>query len=190
MKRVLVTGFEPFGGKTKNISEQALAGIDGLDQVQAVVLPVEFGKAAMTALAHIEHGNFDAVIATGEKPGLTPAVHFEERARNRAFAALIPDNAGQRTIGRIDKSAPPHLAATLDYTPLEHTLDTLDIRHRRSLKAGQFVCNEVLFQLLNEQRLGRIDPDLQIGFLHLSKLDDETAARAMRSVAETVRGQD
>jgi pyroglutamyl-peptidase len=188
MKRVLVTGFEPFGHKKTNTSEAALKSLRGMEGVQTLVLPVEFGRAALMATEHAKYGDFDTVLSLGEKPGVRSAVHLEEQAQNRAFALAIPDNAGVRTMKKIDKQTRElWLPSTLDYAPLEDSLDELGIRHRRSRKAGQFVCNATLFGLLSAQKQGDVRSDVSIGFAHLAHMDADTAAEAVGRMAETLR---
>lgn len=191
MKRVLVTGFEPFGRKKTNTSEAALKGARGMEGVQTLVLPVEFGRAALMAAEHAKYGDFDTILSLGEKPGIRPAIHFEERAQNRAFALSVPDNAGVRTMKKLDKETQElWLPSTLDYDPLEESLDEIGVRHRRSHKAGQFVCNATLFSLLNAQKQGHLKPDVSIGFAHLAHMDKDIAAEAVGRMVETLRDRD
>ena len=189
MKRVLVTGFEPFGGKKTNISEQALAGLGDLENVQTVVLPVEFGRAGLEAAALTNDGDFDAVLLLGERPSLGPVVGLEQRAHNRAYAGVIADNAGQRRLlSKIASEGPRRLPATMDYGPLEAALEHEPLRVRQQRKIGRFVCNDLFYNLLHEQALGNISPDVEIGFAHLGTGTDVPAAQhAVRKAAETLR---
>ena len=44
MKRVLATGFEPFGGSTVNPSQQLIEALDG--DIATALLPVSYARAA------------------------------------------------------------------------------------------------------------------------------------------------
>ncbi len=189
MKRVLVTGFEPFGGKKTNLSEQALSDLHDLEAVETTVLPVEFGRAGLEATALAEDGHFDAMLFLGERPSVGSVVGFEQQAHNRAYAAAVPDNAGQRRLfSRIVKDGPRVLPATMDYGPLKAALEEKRIRARFQQKIGHFVCNDLFYNMLYAQTSGDIDPEMQIGFVHLgTNTDVPTVQRATRRVVETLQ---
>lgn len=190
MKHVLVTGFEPFGGKKTNISEQALAGLQDMENIQTAVLPVEFGRAGLEAAALTNDGGFDAVLLLGERPSFHPTIGFEQRAHNQAYAGVIADNAGQRRLfSKIAHDGPSMLPATMDYGPLEAALEHEPLRVRQQRKIGRFVCNDLFYSVLHAQASGDISPDVEIGFAHLGTgTDAATARHAIRRAAETLRG--
>jgi pyroglutamyl-peptidase len=95
--KILITGFEPFGGYAVNPSSEAVGllpdQIDGTDIIKKV-LPVVFGDAADQLTEMIRETVPDAVICTGlaaGRKGITPeliAVNIRD--------ARIPDNAGRQ----------------------------------------------------------------------------------------------
>lgn len=146
MTRVLVTGFEPFGGDSVNASREAVARIDvealrlrGVD-VATATLPVSFagGPDALES-AIVEHRP-DVVICVGEAGGraeVTPELNaFNEQV------ARIPDNDGQQPSGPLDEG-PAVLTARLDPAVLTAAIAASGIPARVSEDAGRFVCNAV-----------------------------------------------
>ncbi|MFY8002905.1 MAG: hypothetical protein ACOVO8_04865, partial [Candidatus Nanopelagicaceae bacterium] len=95
-RRVLISGFEPFGGSNLNssqlvvevISKESFSGLD----LFTVILPVEFGKAADVLLSKVKEIDPEIIIAFGQAEGrkaLTP-----EKIAINLDSARIPDNAG------------------------------------------------------------------------------------------------
>lgn len=187
--KVLITGFEPFGGKNKNITQQALEGVDEFEDVYAEILPVEFGRAAALAARLAEDDEFDSILLLGERPSLTPVIGFEKQAHNRAFAAIVPDNANRRRLwSPVIKGGPSTLAATMDYEAIRPVLKVEGMHNRVQQKIGRFVCNDVFYQMLHLQKVGEINPDVQIGFAHIGSGTGEVAANtAVRRLVTTLR---
>ena len=94
---VLLTAFEPFGGRAKNASAEALAGVmqqagalPGLS-LTARLLPVEAGLAADQLRSALDEVRPDVLLSLGEAP--RDVVCLEQMGYNeRRFS--IPDNAG------------------------------------------------------------------------------------------------
>lgn len=146
MTRVLVTGFEPFGGDAVNASAQAVARIDvaglrrlGVDVV-AVTLPVSFQGGPDALEAAIRAHRPDVVVCIGEAGG-RKAVTPELNAVNEQVAR-IADNDGQRPSGPID-DGPETLKATLPPEGLAKAMAAAGIPAEVSEDAGRFVCNTV-----------------------------------------------
>ena len=140
--KILVTGFEPFGGDTENASGVA---VRALADVATGILPVEFGTAAMRLHELVAERRPDVVVCVGEA-GLRTQVSVERRARN-LVDARIPDNAGKQPRGEvIDPACGDWLATTLDVERVAGAVEGVVV----SDDAGLFVCNETYFRALNE----------------------------------------
>lgn len=146
MTRVLVTGFEPFGGDSVNASQEAVARIDVEDlsrrglEVTRVTLPVAFVGGPDALEAAIAAHRPDAVICVGEAGGrheVTP-----ERYAVNDQVARIPDNDGQQPVGHLD-GGPRVLDARIDPQRLADAIQAAGIPARVSEDAGRFVCNAV-----------------------------------------------
>ncbi|MFC7431447.1 MULTISPECIES: pyroglutamyl-peptidase I [unclassified Agrococcus] len=143
--RILVTGFEPFGGDAENASREAVQrlggrGVDGIDVVVGV-LPVAFraGPEALRALV-AEHVP-DAVLAVGEAGGRT-AVTPERHGRNR-IDARIPDERGEQPRDVPVDDGPELRPATLDVDALAAAVRDAGVAAEVSDDAGGFVCNRL-----------------------------------------------
>lgn len=138
--RVLVTGFEPFGGRKVNASWELASRLPGRvagKRLAAVRLPVVYGKAWPLLDEAIASFKPDAVVAVGECPGRT--VRLERIAINLRQGGK--DNAGRSCAGEpILEDGPSAQLATL---PLER-MPVGEV----SLCAGTFLCNEVFYRLM------------------------------------------
>jgi pyroglutamyl-peptidase len=102
-KKVLISGFEPFGGSDLNSSQLVVEAISkesftGLE-LSAVILPVEFDKAARVLLSKVKEVNPEIIISFGQAEG-RKAITPEKIAIN-LDSARIPDNAGELRVNKV-----------------------------------------------------------------------------------------
>ena len=97
--KVLLTGFEPFGGETVNPAKEAVKlvkdEIKGAEIVKCYV-PVVFGKAIETVHEAMKKENPDVVLCIGQAGGryeITP-----ERVAINCDDGRIPDNEGNQPV--------------------------------------------------------------------------------------------
>ena len=146
--RLLVTGFEPFGGDTENATLAAVdrwtADWSGARMITAV-LPVSFAAAPSALRELVDRHRPDAVLAVGEAGGRS-AVTPESRARN-VMHARIPDNAGARP-RTVPIDAGPEWV-DLPYRPdaAVAAIRAAGVPAHVSHDAGTFVCNRVARQV-------------------------------------------
>src|SRR5512146_3041576 len=98
--KLLLTGFEPFGGSPVNPSEQVVRaierqGIKGV-QLQTAILPVERIAGPAMLIRAVQNDKPDAVLCLGEA-SRRAAISIERIAVN-LLDYRIPDNAGQRVV--------------------------------------------------------------------------------------------
>ena len=97
--KVLLTGFDPFGGESVNPAFEAIkllpSTIAGAEIVY-VEIPTEFKKSAPAVEAAIKEHNPDIVINVGQAGGRS-CVTVEKVGINLADAR-IPDNAGDQPL--------------------------------------------------------------------------------------------
>ena len=115
MKKILVTGFEPFGGEKINPAWEAVKALPetiGDAQVIKLHVPVEFGVGAQKVIDALEGERPEIVLCVGQAGGrskITP----EFVGINWAHAR-IPDNAGKQPLSqRIIDGAPDAYFASL-----------------------------------------------------------------------------
>lgn len=171
--RVLVTGFEPFGGETINPSwlvAQALDGerIGGVP-VAALQLPCIFDASLRAMDTAIDEFEPTLVIALGQAAGRCD-LSFERVAIN-LDDARIPDNAGAQPVDRrVIDGAPAAYFTSLPVKAIVSALRQRGIPASLSMSAGGFVCNHLFFGLMH--RLAA-RPGVRGGFVHLPLLPEQ-----------------
>lgn len=162
--KVLITGFEPFGGQAVNPSWEAVSRLPeriGTARLVRLCLPVEYERAPQMLREAMEREAPDCVICVGQaggRAGITP----ELVAINMADAQMA-DSAGVTHRGeRLIEGAPDAHFATLDVRAMVAGLKKAHIPAALSYSAGAYVCNSVMFCALDAARPGQ-----QCGFIHV-----------------------
>lgn len=175
--KLLVTGFEPFGGEESNPSAGILAllprRLSGFS-VHTLILPVVFGESSRKAGAAIRELRPAAVLMLGQAGG-RPDISVERVAVN-LDDARIPDNRRKRPVDRpIDPSGPDALFSTFPSRAIVDAINAAGIPASLSYSAGTFVCNHLLYSVLRQLSLEA--PDVIAGFVHLPWLPGQAAAK-------------
>ncbi len=177
--RVLVTGFEPFGGEAINPAWEVARALDGarigVARVSAEQLPCRF-EACATALARAMLADTPTVvIALGQAAGRSDV--SVERVAINIDDAPIADNGDAQPIDRpIVTDAPPAYFSTLPIKRIVATLRAQGIPASVSQTAGTFVCNHLFFHLMH--RIATAHPAVTGGFIHLPMLPQQAAGQA------------
>lgn len=165
--RILVTGFEPFGGETVNPSWEAAARLpDRLGSAEIVRLrvPVTFEGCLPPVIRAIEHEKPDAVLCLGQaggRSGLTP-----ERIAVNLDDAGMPDNAGFRPADRpVRADGPAAYFSTLPVKAIAESIRQAGVPASVSNTAGTFVCNHLMYGVLDY--CAENCPELRAGFMHI-----------------------
>ncbi|MGQ0613246.1 MAG: pyroglutamyl-peptidase I family protein [Planctomycetaceae bacterium] len=162
---LLLTGFEPFGGLSRNPSGEIARALEG-EGVQAALLPVDYARVG-TALAGLLDRSWEAVLLMGVAIG-RPRLSLERVALNYRDPGR-PDNAG-RTPERAEvvPGGPAAYFATLPLESLSAALAAAGHPVEISLSAGAYLCNAA-FYLARHALDARGIP---CGFLHLPPTPD------------------
>jgi pyroglutamyl-peptidase len=180
MKRVLVTGFEPFGGSDTNPSQELLAELDG---VETAVLPVSSARAGAARRAAVRRTDPDVVICFGQAE-TREEISVERFAHNLDEASTSDNDEASGSGSAIDPTGPTAYASTLPVDELVAALREEGIPAGPSRDAGGFLCNHVFYVLMRVLEQER--PQAIGGFVHVPLLPPETLARAARIVVERV----
>lgn len=152
MKKVLLSGFEPFGGEKVNPSLELVRRLqderwEGVE-VHCVQLPVVFGEAIAKMNEAIAALNPDVVIGIGQAGGRT-ALSIERVAVN-VDDASIPDNAGNQPIDRaIRPDGPAAYFSTLPIKTMMRAAQEAGVPAAISNTAGTYVCNHLMYGILH-----------------------------------------
>jgi pyroglutamyl-peptidase len=161
---ILLLGFEPFEGFAVNPSWEAIRDLDGRElrgsRVFSRRLPVSYAKAGPELERALAETGPATVVAFGVHGGR--GIRLERVALNVDHATR-PDNDGAAPIDeRILAGAPLALPTTLPLDRIEAGLRAAGLEVQRSFHAGTYLCNHVLFLLM--QRV------LRAGFVHVPPL--------------------
>lgn len=162
---ILVTCFEPFGGREVNMSREAvlaLPEVSGGRRLQKLCLPVVFGKAAEAAASAALALGASAVLCVGEAGG-RKTVTPEMAALNLRYAR-IPDNLGQTPMDEpVIPGGAGALFSTLPARAMAAAIAGAGLPGEVSYSAGVYVCNDLFYSLLHYFR----GSGVRCGFIHV-----------------------
>lgn len=188
--RILLTGFEPFGGDPVNPSLLIARALDGEvvagARVVAVELPCVFHRALSAldeALARTRPVLAVALGLAAGREGLSI-----ERVAINVDDARIADNAGEQPVDEpIAPGGPAAWFSTLPIKAMAAELNAAGVPASVSQTAGTFVCNHVFYGL--QQRLA--GTGVRSGFIHVPLLPEQAdryPGKPVLALAEQVRG--
>ncbi|GAA2388290.1 pyroglutamyl-peptidase I [Nonomuraea africana] len=161
MTRVLLTGFEPFGGETTNPSYDAAVLVPG---VSVAELPCTFAGALTALREAVDRHDPELVLCAGQAGGR--AVISVEKVAINLIEARIPDNGGRRPYGvPVVAGGPDAYLSTLPVKAMARAVREEGIPAEVSYTAGTFVCNQVAYGLAHLIATER--PGLRGGFVHV-----------------------
>jgi len=169
VKRVLLTGFEPFNNATLNPSKEVVEKTNHRSIVAKEVLPVVFSKAAKRLIELIEEVKPEVVIALGQAEG-RPQINLERVAINYMHGQ-IADNEGVFALsGEISKDAPAAYFSTLPLELISQSLTAVKIPVAISLSAGSFLCNHIFYSMQHHLH----GKGAHSGFIHLPLISEQS----------------
>ena len=170
-KKLLITGFDPFGGGNINPSWEAVRLLPeqiGQYQIHKLAIPTVFGTAAKMILTQAQQLHPDVIISVGLAGGrdaVTP-----ERIAVNIRDARIPDNRGFQPSGdRVVEEGPAAYFSTLPVEKMAEHIRRVRIPAAVSNTAGTFVCNDVLYSLLHHFA----GTSVRVGFIHVPYLPSQ-----------------
>ena len=187
MKKLLITGFDPFGGESINPAWEAVKLLP--DEIGAYALtkmeiPTVFGVAGREVLDAAQEVQPDAILCIGQAGGrkaITP-----EMVGINLRHARIQDNAGNQPQDEpVAAEGPTAYFATVPVRKMTAAMEAAGIPAAVSYSAGTFVCNDTLYAVLHHYA----GTAVQAGFVHVPYLPQQ-AKEGVPSMAleEIVRG--
>ena len=165
MKKLLITGFEPFGNCDKNPSWMAVEALPeqvGDYALRKLALPTVFGRAGTLVLEAAKAFDPDVILCVGQAGGrdaVTP-----ERIAVNIRDARIPDNAGNQPRGAfVAEDGPAAYFSTVPVMKMAQAIRDREIPATVSNSAGAYVCNDTLYLLLHAYA----GTDTRVGFIHV-----------------------
>lgn len=185
---ILITGFEPFGGERSNPS--ALLAQRLGDRHPAVVLPVEFAGLRERLTGLLDRWRPTHVVCLGLSARAT-GVTFERVALN-LIDATIPDNAGEQPVDvPVVPGGDPAHWVTLPVKRMLAATREAGVPGELSLSAGAYVCNALLYTLLDLLADQPMTTRAQGGFIHLppaDTLDPDRQELGLRAALSSLSG--
>ncbi|WP_346839488.1 pyroglutamyl-peptidase I [Microbulbifer sp. SAOS-129_SWC] len=171
--KILLTGFEPFGGEAINPSWEAVKTLHGYrDAVETLELPCVF-DLCLEQLGHkVRALAPDVILAIGQAGGRS-AISLEKVAIN-LNEARIPDNADRQPIDTpVVPGGPAAYFSRLPLKRLAAGLRDRGIPAELSYTAGTFVCNHLFY---GASHLAEALPQRpRVGFVHIPYLPEQAA---------------
>ncbi len=165
--KVLVTGFDPFGGESVNPAFEAVKllpdEIAGAEVVK-LEIPTAFSRSSLAVEEGIRKYGPDIVINVGQAGGRS-CVTIEQVALNLA-EACIPDNDGEQPSDMpLQENGEPAYYATIPVKAIVKNIRAHKIPCHISYTAGTYVCNSVMYQVLHMAATKY--PHIRAGFIHV-----------------------
>ena len=189
--KILVTGFDPFGGEKVNPALEAVKSLPSVihgAEIRWVEIPTVFYKSAEILETEIVRYQPDVVLCIGQAGGrasLTP-----ERVAINQDDARIPDNQGNQPIDtpiRLDGQAA--YFSTLPIKAMVQAIKEVGLPATVSNTAGTFVCNHLMYQAL--YLADKKFPHMRAGFMHIPYMTEQVINKpntASMNLSDIVKG--
>lgn len=181
--KILLTGFDPFGGDNINPAWEAVrlvpTQIEGI-QVIPLQVPTVYYRSIRTVIEKVVQEQPDAVLCVGQAGGryaITP-----ERVAINCSDSTAPDNEGKiLTDTPIEPNGPPAYFSTLPIKAMVEAIQDIGLPASLSNSAGTFVCNHLMYGILHF--LHRESPHILGGFVHVPFLPSQVIHRSAPSLS-------
>lgn len=187
MKKLVIFGFEPFGGESINPSLEValrLPEVIGEYKIISHRLPVVFGEAADMAMDIAEREDADVLICLGQAGGrehITPEL-VAINLRN----ADIPDNKGNHPKDEpVVSGGREAYFSSLPVRKMAEAMAERGIPARLSYSAGAYVCNDLYYSLLHRF----FGTKRRVCFIHVPYCTDQgrTPSMELDRIVEGIR---
>lgn len=171
--KILVTGFDPFGGEKINPSIETVKRLPGEIAGAKIIkleIPAVCGKSVEVIEEAIIRYDPDVILSIGQAGGRADI--SVERIGINVDDFRIPDNeGGKRTDEPIDPQGPDAYFVRVPVKAMVEHIRERNIPASVSNTAGTFVCNHVIYGVC---RLIDVKyPDKRSGFIHIPYLPEQ-----------------
>ena len=192
MKKLLITGFDPFGGAAVNPAWEAVDRLPeriGDYELMKLQIPTAFGEAARLVIRQAEAWAPDVILSVGQAGGRSAVT--PERIGVNMRSAAIPDNRGVQPLEQaIVPGGPDGLFSPLPVYEMAKAIRKQELPGQVSNTAGTYVCNDVLYTLLHRFR----GTKTRVGFIHVPwlpqqgspSLEPEKTVKALIAAIEVI----
>ena len=180
MMKILVTGFDPFGGEKINPALETIKRLPDTilgAQIIKLEIPTVVGKSLAKIKEAVEKENPDAVLSIGQAGGRSEIT--VERIGINIDDCRIPDNEGNQPIDEpVVKGGPAAYFVTVPIKAIVENIKAHNIPASISNTAGTFICNHVCYGVahLAAQRTAAGKP-MKSGFIHIPFLPEQVIGK-------------
>jgi pyroglutamyl-peptidase len=179
MLRVLITGFEPFGGESINPSYEAIKHINVHTlacELFTMELPVVFYDASKLIIQKIHEIEPDVIIMVGQAGGRKEV--SVERVAINLDDSHIPDHHGVAPQDDpISVFGPSAYFSTLPTKMILKALQDDHIPAKLSYSAGTYLCNHIFYSVMHELDVNP-NKNIRAGFIHVPFETSQTLYKA------------
>ena len=185
--KVLITGFDPFGGEKINPAWEAVKALpDNIDGTEVVKLqiPTVFKKSAKKLFENIDSVKPDVVICVGQAGG---RYEFSvERVAINIDDGRIPDNDGYQPVDSpVFEDGENAYFSTLPIKAIVEEVKKVGIPSAVSNTAGTYVCNHIMYSLL--YYLNKNNLNIKGGFIHVPFIPEQVIEKKNTPYMELTR---
>ena len=185
--KVLITGFDPFGGEKINPAWEAVRALpDNIDGIEVVKLqiPTVFKKSAKKLFENIDSVKPDVVICVGQAGG---RYEFSvERVAINVDDGRIPDNDGYQPVDSpVFEDGENAYFSTLPIKAIVEEVKKAGIPAAVSNTAGTYVCNHIMYSLL--YYLNKNNLNIKGGFIHVPFIPEQVIEKKNTPYMELTR---
>lgn len=185
--KVLITGFDPFGGEKINPAWEAVRALpDNIDGIEVVKLqiPTVFKKSAKKLFENIDSVKPDVVICVGQAGG---RYEFSvERIAINVDDGRIPDNDGYQPVDSpVFEDGENAYFSTLPIKAIVEEVKKAGIPAAVSNTAGTYVCNHIMYSLL--YYLNKNNLNIKGGFIHVPFIPEQVVEKKNTPYMELTR---
>ena len=174
--KILVTGFDPFGGEKVNPAWEAVSRLPeqmGEHQLIRMMVPTSFERAPQMILEKAALCRPDYVISIGQAAGRT-AITPERIAINMMSASIADNDGDMPQEQKIESDGPDGYFSLLPVLKMVHAIEAAGLPGKISNTAGTFVCNRVMYSLLHACHT--CFPGMKSGFIHVPCIPEQRVA--------------
>jgi len=178
--KILVTGFDPFGGEKINPALETIKRLPDTilgAQIIKLEIPTVIGKSLAKITEAVEKENPDVVLSIGQAGGRSEIT--VERVGINIDDCRIPDNEGNQPIDEpVVKGGPAAYFVTVPIKAIVENIKAHNIPASISNTAGTFICNHVCYGVahLAAQRTAA-DKPMKSGFIHIPFLPEQVIGK-------------
>lgn len=191
--KILVTGFDPFGGEEVNPAYEAVKLLPDTilnSDIIKLEIPTVFTKSAKVVEEAIKKYRPDVVLNIGQAGGRSN-ISVEKVAINLG-EARIPDNDGEQPIDeKLQEDGETAYFATIPVKSIVKNIRKHGIPANISYTAGTYVCNSIMYNVL--YMADKKYSNIRAGFIHVPysleqvvEKPDGTASMSISTIAKAL----